>query len=133
MHTPVSDTTAADGGLGGAAKQVAEHASTIARLEVELAKLELQRKVAVLGVGIGLLAGAGLFAFFMLGFGLAAVAAGLATFLPVWAAILIVAGFLAVLSVVLALAGRSAIRKATPPVPEQAIQEAKLTTSAIKR
>src|SRR5438105_1348824 len=36
MHTPASDAQA-NGGVGGAAKSVAEHASAIARLEVELA------------------------------------------------------------------------------------------------
>ena len=40
--------------LGDATKQVAEHASSLARLELELAQLELKRKLASLGVGIGL-------------------------------------------------------------------------------
>ena len=46
-------------GVGPAAKEVAEHASTLARLELELAALEVKRKVAALGVGIGLVIGAG--------------------------------------------------------------------------
>ena len=39
-------------GVGGAAKQVAEHASSLARLELELAGLELKRKAGALGAGV---------------------------------------------------------------------------------
>jgi predicted PurR-regulated permease PerM len=119
-------------GLGAAVKQVAEHASALVRLEVELASLELKRKVAALGVGIALGIAAALFAVFALGFLFATIAAALATFLATWLALLIVGLFLLLLTGVLgALAGRS-IRKGTPPVPQQAIQEAKMTTSALK-
>jgi putative superfamily III holin-X len=127
MHTPEAER-----GLGPAARQVAEHASTLARLEVELATLELKRKVAALGIGIGLVVGAALFGLYALGFGLAAAAAGIATTLPLWAALLIVFGTLVLLALVLGLVGLGAIRKGTPPVPEQAIAEAKLTTEAIR-
>ena len=41
----------AEQGAGVAAKQVAEHASTLARLELELALLEVKRKVVALGIG----------------------------------------------------------------------------------
>ena len=119
-------------GVGPAAKQVAEHASTLARLELELASLEIKRKVAALGVGIGLVVGAGIFILFALGFGLAAVAAALALVVPTWAALLVVFGGLVLLSLLLALVGRKLIRKGSPPVPEQALTEARLTTEALK-
>jgi tetrahydromethanopterin S-methyltransferase subunit C len=125
-------TQEAERGVGPAAKHVAEHASTLARLELELALLEVKRKVAALGVGIGLSVGAGVFGLFALGFGLAAAAAALALVLPTWAALLVVFGALVLLSVIFLLVGLSAIRKGTPPVPEQAIHEAKLTTEAIR-
>ena len=59
MHTPASERPAyperaQNGGVGAAAKTVAEHASAIAKLELELAGLELKKKVAALGVGIGM-------------------------------------------------------------------------------
>jgi putative superfamily III holin-X len=134
MPTPVSEqiTTTQNGGLGDAAKNVAERASSIARLELELAALELKAKVATLGVGIGLTVGAAVFALIMLGFTFATIAAGLATFLPWWLALLIVTLVLGGLAAVLLLVGISRIKRATPPVPEQAIREAKLTTEAIK-
>ena len=40
MHTPATDRKR---GLGATAKQVAEHASALVRLELELAQLELKR------------------------------------------------------------------------------------------
>jgi putative superfamily III holin-X len=119
-------------GVGMAAKQVAEHASTLARLELELALLEVKRKVAALGIGIGMSIAAGIFGLFALGFGLAAGAAALALVLPMWAALLIVFGVLVLFAVVLLLVGLDMIKKGAPPVPEQAIREAKLTTEVIR-
>jgi len=125
-------TQEAEHGVGTAAKQVAEHASSLARLELELALLEVKRKVAALGIGIGMSVAAAIFGLLALGFGLAAGAAALALVLPMWAALLIVFGVLALLAVVLLLVGLSEIKKGAPPVPEQAIREAKLTTEAIR-
>ena len=122
----------ANGGLGGAAKQVAEHASSIAKLELELALLEIKQKVIALGVGIGALLGAALFGLFMLGFAFATIAAAFATFLPWWLALLIVTGILAVSAGGLGLLGLGALKKGSPPVPEQAIREAKMTSAALK-
>jgi hypothetical protein len=119
-------------GVGPAAKEVAEHASTLARLELELAALELKRKVATLGVGIGLVASAGVFLLFALGFGLTAAAAALALVVSTWAALLIVFGALVLFSLLLVLIGLSAIKKGTPPVPEQALEEARLTRQALR-
>src|SRR5919197_5290089 len=117
-------------GLGAAAKGVAEHASALARLETELAALELKRKVVALGLGIGLAVAGGIFALFGLGFGLAAAAAALANVVATWLALLIVFGALMLFGGLLALIGLGRIRKGTPPVSEQAIDEAKKTTEA---
>jgi uncharacterized membrane protein YqjE len=119
-------------GLGALAKRVAEHASSLVRLELELAALEVKRKVTSLAVGIGLAVGAVIFGVFALGFLFATVAAALATFLSTWLALLIVTLGLFVLTAVLGLVGVAKIKKGTPPVPEQAIHEAKLTTNALK-
>jgi Putative Actinobacterial Holin-X, holin superfamily III len=121
-----------NGGLGGAAKIVAEHASTLARLELELAQLELKRKVAKLGIGTGLVAGAALFGLLGLGFVFLTLAAVLDTFLATWLALLIITVALVTLAGGLALLGLRLIKRGSPPVPEQAIHEAKLTTEALK-
>jgi hypothetical protein len=119
-------------GLGGAAKHVADRARSIVRLELQLAAGELKRKVAALGIGIALLVGAAIFLLFALGFALATIAAAIATAVSTWLALLIVAAALFLLVGLLAVAGIAAIKKATPPIPEQAIQEAKLTVEAVK-
>jgi fatty acid desaturase len=129
MPTHGTDT---NGGLGGAAKQVAEHASALARLELELAKLELGRKVAALGLGIGLGVGAAIFALFAVGFLLAAAAAGLATAISTWLALLLVGLGLFLVTGLLGVLALRNIKKGTPPVPEQAIREAQLTQTALK-
>lgn len=119
-------------GVGAAAKEVADHASTLARLEVELAAVEVKQKVQSLGLGIGLGVGAAVVAVFAVGFLLAAAAAGLATFLPVWLSILIVGVALVLLTALLALLAKRAIKRGVPPVPEAAITEARATTAALR-
>jgi hypothetical protein len=128
MHTREAERL----GVAPAAKQVAEHASALARLEMELAGLELKGKVASLGLGVGFLIGAAFFGLFALGFGLTTIAVVLSIVLDTWLALLIVFGSLLLLTTILALVGLSRVRKGTPPVPEQAIREARLTTEALR-
>jgi hypothetical protein len=129
---PIPETEAPTRGLGAAAKQVAEHASALARLELELAGLELKRKAAALGIGAGLGLGAGIFLLFALGFGAATAAAALATAMSTWAALLIVTGALVLLAALLGVLALGRIKKGTPPVPKQAIEEAKRTSEALR-
>jgi uncharacterized membrane protein len=119
-------------GVGGAAKSVSEHLSSILRLEIELATMELKRKVIALGVGIGLGLGAAIFVLLMVVFGLATVAAALATTMSVWLALLIMMGACFLIAGGLGTFALMSIRKGTPPVPRQAIREAKLTSEALK-
>jgi Putative Actinobacterial Holin-X, holin superfamily III len=121
MHTPAAETEQA--GVGAAAKQVAEHASTLAKLELELAGLELKQKAGALGSGVGLGVGAAVVTFY---------AAALAIVLDTWLALLIVALGLLAVAGVLGLLARSLVKRATPPLPELAIREAKLTSEALK-
>jgi uncharacterized membrane protein YqjE len=129
----MTETTESNAGVGPAAKQVAEHASSLARLELELAALELKKKAAAFGAGVGVGLGGALFAVFTLGFLFAAIAAGFATAVPTWAALLITTGILFLLTAVLGSVAALLINRSTPPVPEQAIEEAKRTTEALKR
>jgi cytochrome c oxidase assembly factor CtaG len=120
-----------NGGVQAAVHEVAEHARTLVRLEGELATLEVRKKVAALGAGAALLAAGGVLALFALGFLLATVAAALATVLATWLALLVVGGGLALVAGVLLAIGVSRLRRGVPPVPEQAIAEAKLTGAAL--
>jgi uncharacterized membrane protein YqjE len=128
MHTHATDEQT----LGAAAKQVAEHASTLARLELELAATELKGKVAALGKGAVFGAGALFFVLYAIGFLFATIAAALATFLPTWLALLVVTLVLLLGAGLLGLLAVRSLKRGTPPVPEQAIEEARLTTAALK-
>lgn len=119
-------------GLGAAVKEVAERASSIVRLELELAALEVKRKVVSLGLGIGFAIGAAFMLLFMVAFAYAAVAAALTLVLPTWAALLVVTGILLLQAGLLGALAVNRIKKGSPPVPEQAILEARLTTEALK-
>jgi uncharacterized membrane protein YqjE len=126
MHTHGSEDTS----LGQSAKQIAEHASALARLELRLATLELSRKAKSLALGIALALAAVLLLLYALGFGLAAIAAAIP--LSTWASLLIVTGVLLLVIAGLGFFAVQAFKRGAPPVPEQAIEEAKLTTEAIK-
>jgi positive regulator of sigma E activity len=132
MHTPATESSSANASLGDAAKEVAERASALVRLEIELAKLEVGRKVSSLGIGVGLGIGAAVVALYAVGFLFATIAAALATVMPTWLALLIVFLFLVLVTAVLGLLAKSRVEKGTPPVPEQAIAEAKLTSEVLK-
>ena len=126
-------THARNGGVGGAAKEVAEHASTIARLELELAASELKKKVTALGIGAGLLAASLVVGVFMIGFAFATAAAALALVLAWWLSLLIVTGALFLLASLLGGIGIGLLKKGSPPVPKQTIEEAKMTRAALRR
>ena len=119
--------------VGGAAKEVAEHASALTKLELELAGLEVKKKALALGVGVGLGVGAGLFALLGLLFALATGTAALTLAFSVWISLLIMTGALFLLAGVLGIFAVGKLRRGSPPVPESAIREAKTTKEAIKR
>jgi enhancing lycopene biosynthesis protein 2 len=72
-----------------AAREIADHAVRIARLELELRLVQLKRRANQAGIGAGLGLAALLLAPVFVGFLFAALAAGLATTISVWLAILI--------------------------------------------
>ena len=88
--------------------------------------------MASIGIGIGLGLGAAFFGLFGIGFLLAAAAAALATAISTWLALLLVGAGLFLLAGLLGMLALGRIKKGTPPVPEQAIREAKLTQTALK-
>ena len=129
---PTRGTNGGQASVGTAVKDVADRASAIARLEVELATLELKRKAKPLALGTGFAIAAAIFFLFMLGFMFAAIGAALALVMPWWAALLVVTGILLLLVAACGLVAANRFQKGSPPVPEQAIAEAKLTTEALK-
>ena len=118
-------------GVKAQARAVQRRTKAIARLNLELAKLEAKQKATALGIAGGLGAVAAVLILYAIGFSFAALAAGLSESLPLWASLLIVAGLIILTAAILALLARRFARKASPPKPEQAIEEAKSTVDML--
>jgi uncharacterized membrane protein YqjE len=106
-------------------KQLSEQTTTLVRQEIELAKLELQEKGKKAGAGAGMFGGAGVLGLYAVGALTATIILALATFLPGWVAALIVTVVYGAIAGILALRGKSQVKEATPPMPEQAVETTK--------
>ncbi|MFW8745331.1 phage holin family protein, partial [Mesorhizobium japonicum] len=89
--------------------------------EIELLKTELITKLKALGVGAGLLLGAVVVLGFMVGVLLTAAILALSLVLPGWVSALIVAAFLLIVAVVLALVGWRVLQRGIPPIPSESL------------
>ena len=105
-------------GVGELVKELANQTSTLVRQEIKLAQAEVSQKGKSAGKGAGLLAGAAVFGLLMLGALSAAMIAALDEAMPTWLAALIVTVLWAIVAAVLAKAGQSALKRATPPAPQ---------------
>jgi uncharacterized membrane protein YqjE len=103
-------------------RQLSDQTATLVRQELELAKAELTVKGKRAGVGAGMFGAAGVFGLYALGALTATVILALSLAMKGWLAALIVTVIYAAVAGVLALAGKSNVSKAVPPVPEQTVQ-----------
>lgn len=113
-------------------KNVAELVPRLVREELALAKAEMAQKGKQAGIGAGLLGGGGMVAFFGVAVLIAAAVLGLAEVLPAWLAALIVAVVLLAVAGILAVLGRSRLRRGLPPVPERAVDSTKQDVQTVK-
>jgi uncharacterized membrane protein YqjE len=104
--------------IGDLVRDLSQQTSTLVRKEIELARAELTEKGKVAGKGGGLLSGAAVAALLALGSLTAGLIALLDKAMATWVAALIVMAVWAVVSAVLAKAGQSALKRATPPAPQ---------------
>jgi uncharacterized membrane protein YqjE len=113
-----------------------EQVSRLVRDELKLAQVELARKGKHAGIGVGLFGGAGMFVGYGVATLVATVVLALGLVMPYWLASLIVAVVLLLVAGVLALVGRNQVKKATPPLPEDAVSSVKTdietVTDAVK-
>ena len=114
-----------DRSLADLARELSDQTTELVRHEVELAKAELRVKGKRAGVGAGMFGGAGAFGVYALGALTAAIIAGIAEALPVWASALIVAVLYGAIAGILALRGKQKVQQATPPLPEETVQSVK--------
>jgi len=96
--------------------------SLLVRQELELAKAEMAEKGRVAALGLGMIGGASLVALMAAGALTACAVLVLALFLPAWLSALLVAAALGVTAYLLAMRGRTEIRKAGNLIPEQTIE-----------
>jgi MFS family permease len=114
-----------DPSLADLARQLSNQTTELVRHEVELAKAELRVKGKRAGIGAGMFGGAGALGLYALGALTAAIIAGIAEVLPVWASALIVAAVYGAIAGILALRGKKKVQQATPPLPEKTVQSVK--------
>jgi uncharacterized membrane protein YqjE len=128
---PPEDRTLAD-----LVVEVSENASTLVREEIELAKAEVSEKASKILRGSAVGIAAGVFAFLaliLIMHGIAWVLAEEVFDGKAWPGFFVEA---AVFLLIAALAGwiaSKALKAGAPPVPEQAIEEAKLTKEMLER
>ena len=100
--------------------------------EIELLKQEMIRKLKALGIGAGLLIGALIFVFAMLGVLLTAAILALGQVMPGWLAALLVAAVLLIIAVILGLLGYRVLKQGIPPLPTDTISGLKKDLNVIK-
>ena len=113
-------------------KFVKQRTQSLVRLNLELAKLEAKKKATALGVAGALALLAGVLVVYAIGFAFASAAAGISEALPLWLSLLIVTGVIFVLAAIAGLLAVRFARKASPPKPVQAIEEAERTVEALR-
>jgi uncharacterized membrane protein YqjE len=106
-------------------KLASEQISHLVRDELRLAQVELSRKGKQAGIGAGMLGGAGVMALYGGAALLATVVLLLALVMPAWLAALIVGVVLLFIAGGMAMIGRARVKRATPPVPERAVDSLK--------
>ncbi|MGN6556620.1 MAG: phage holin family protein [Solirubrobacterales bacterium] len=115
---------------------VSEHASTLVREEIELAKAEISQKVTKILQGSAIGIAAGTFAFLALILILHGIAWLLGEELfsgNIWAGYFVTAGIFLLIAALAGFIAFRALKAGSPPVPEQAIEEAKLTKEMLEK
>ena len=113
-------------------KQLSEQVSLLVRDEMKMARLELTRKGKQAGTGMGMFGASGLAALYGVACMLAAAIIAISGVIQAWLAALIVGLALFAASAVAAAAGRGRFRRATPPMPEQAMEGAKADVEEVR-
>jgi membrane protein implicated in regulation of membrane protease activity len=117
---------------GDLVARLGEQVAVLVRDELALAKAELRDKGRAAGLGAALGGAAGVLAWFAVAALMIAAIAAFALVMPAWAAALVVAGILLVVAGVLAVVGIGKVKRAVPPVPEQAIDSIGRDVAAVK-
>ncbi|HYG97251.1 MAG TPA: phage holin family protein [Solirubrobacterales bacterium] len=122
--------------IGDLVVEVTENASTLVREEIELAKAEVSEKVGKILRGSVVGIAAGVFAFLAL----ILIMHGIAWLLSeelfdgkAWPGFFIEAAVFLLIAALAGFIASKALKQGAPPMPEQAIEEAKLTKEMLER
>jgi uncharacterized membrane protein YqjE len=122
--------------LANTLNTVATKAEVLVREEIELAKTEITEKISKLVRGLIIGVSAGIFVFFAFIYFLNAAAWGIWQLTPYsqqyWIGFAVVCGALLLLAVIAGLIAVKLVKKASPPKPEKAIEEAQKIKESIK-
>jgi uncharacterized membrane protein len=121
-----------DKNLAELLNDLSQELAALMHQELDLAKAEVTAKGKRLGVGAGLLAGAAVAAFLGLGAVVVCLIAALSTALSVWLAALLVGVVLLATAGVLGVVGKTDIQRASPPVPQEAVESTKEDVAWLK-
>ena len=113
-------------------KAVKRRVQTLVQLNLELAKLEAKKKATALGVAGGMAIVAAVLVVYGIGFAFATAAAGLSEAFPLWLSLLIVTVIILLAAAILVWLAVRFARKAAPPKPEVAIEEAERTIGTLQ-
>ena len=117
---------------GELVKLLSEQVSVLLRNELKLAQLEMTRKGKQAGLGAGMLGGGGVVALYGVGCLLACAIIALSGVVAAWLAALIVGAALLAVAMAAALVGKGRLQRATPPVPEEAVDSIKTDVEEIR-
>ena len=111
---------------------LSEQVSVLIRNELKLAQLEMAGKGKQAALGAGMFGAGGMVAVYGVGCLLACAIIAISGVVAAWLAALIVGVALLAAAGGLTLMGKGRLRKATPPVPEQAVADVKADVEEIK-
>jgi hypothetical protein len=118
--------------VGELVKMMSEQASVLIRDELKLAQLEMTSKGKQAAVGAGMFGTSGLVALYGVGCLIACAIIAISGVVAAWLAALIVGAALLAAAGIAALLGRRRMRKAAPPLPEQAVADVKADVEEIR-
>jgi uncharacterized membrane protein YqjE len=124
---------AQDRSVGELLTDLTDEMKRLVRDELRLAVFELRRKGKRMGMGAGLVGAAGLIALFGAATLVAAAVLALALAMPGWLAAVLVGVVLLLVAGVAGLVGGKQVKRAAPPVPEEAIAGVREDVDVIKQ
>jgi hypothetical protein len=117
---------------GELVKMVSEQVSVLIRDELKLAQLEMASKGKQAALGAGMFGAGGMVAVYGVGCLLACAIIAISGVVTAWLAALIVGVALLAAAGGLALMGKERLRRATPPVPAQAVADVKADVEEVR-